>query len=102
MTTFKKTARFLGLAVAVLGLSGCLSGRSIIKVEDHPAQQVTMMQTMDVYTYIPFLLFVPKHQFWECTQASGALSCTRTCGEGTQFACPMGFAGIAGGSSNVR
>ena len=102
MKTLRKTARVLGLALAVAGLSGCLTGRSIVRVEDHPEKQVTKMETMDIYMYFPGIFFVPRHQFWECTQGAGALSCAKTCGEGTPFTCPMAFGGFGSGASNVR
>lgn len=82
------------LAVALTMLSGCLVKRSIVRVEDHPRSNSTIMETVDVYSWFPLMGYRVHHQFWLCTDSSKGLQCDRSCDGASDLTCPA--SGVVG------
>jgi hypothetical protein len=90
----------LALVALASMLSGCLTGRAIARVEDHPEKNITIMETVDTFSYLIYGEMV--HQFWQCEQTGKKLVCSPICGPKTDVQCPNVVWGGQTGSSNVR
>ncbi len=91
----KKILFSMMLAAAVVSGSGCLSHRVIM---GQPAQaadkNVTLVQTMDVYSLAFLFPIRMVHQFWKCGEAPGEMVCNKVCDvKGSDLTCPMTTAG---------
>jgi len=69
-------------AVLVSTASGCIVSRTIVRIEDHPAKNATLLETVDNWSYVSQI-----HQFWQCKEEGAKLLCTKSCGAGTDLAC---------------
>lgn len=69
------------LASAALVSTGCLN-RTIIRIDDHPDKNASIMETIDSVPYI-----MRTHQFWVCKEEPSALVCAKTCDGSNDLAC---------------
>ncbi len=86
----KKLTKIATLSIAALlcaaMLAGCLTDRRIIRIDDHPTKQGTVMETQDSYYFV--FWFQAVHQFWQCTDTGKTVECTPLCGPTTDLECP--------------
>ena len=90
----------LALVMMASMLTGCLAGRSITRIEDHPEKNITIMETVDTFSYVVYDEIV--HQFWQCEQTGKKLVCAPICGPKSDVQCPNLVWGGQSASSNVR
>jgi hypothetical protein len=72
-------------SVAALALAMCGTGcvyRTIIRVEDRPGINASLMETIDEVPWVS-----QTHQFWVCKEDPAAITCDRTCGAPSDLAC---------------
>lgn len=94
-----KTRTWIALAAFVGLLSaGCVK-RTIIAFDDHPTQQITLVEVMKQN-----LVFkTAEHIFYTCADQGSQLVCKRLCGGNTDLECPKSQAGSNGTVyTNVR
>lgn len=88
----RRASLFLTLIFLMTMLSGCLTNRMILRVNDHPTKMGTVIETRDTYTVAYIYPFRQVHQFWQCSDQGKTLKCDRICGTMTTPQCPEGFA----------
>lgn len=98
----RHTMAMAGLAVAASLVAGCLSSRHIVGIQDHADKNVTLIETLDHWTYFPGLSEELIHQFWRCDESDAGLKCEKSCGGDTGLQCPTGTILATGVGSNVR
>jgi hypothetical protein len=104
MSALKKTLFAATMAITALSTSGCLSGRVLRSVAQSRDKNVTLVETYDRYTYIPWMLYVAKHQFWKCSEVPGTMTCQKVCdAKDSDLLCPaMGAFAVAGGDNAIK
>lgn len=87
MTTW--ISRLAGALTVAALLTGCMT-RHMVRIEDHPNQPYTLLESLDHFTYIPGLWEKSVHQFWSCKDGASGLVCDKACGGDTGINCPEG------------
>lgn len=78
---------FVILLMSVV-LSGCLMSRRIVNITDHPAKNITLLETADNHYYLFFTTLT--HQFWQCKTVGESLECSeKLCGGASDLVCPQ-------------
>ena len=90
--SIRRVVPFLAIIFLTSILSGCLTNRRILSVNDHPTKMGTVIETRDSYTIAYIYPFKQVHQFWQCSDKGSTIKCDRICGTNTQLECPVGFA----------
>jgi hypothetical protein len=86
------------IALALAG-SGCLSSRFMTRTLQASDKNVTLVQTMDVYSFAYLFPVRLVHQFWKCGESPGEMQCAKVCDvKGSDLTCPMSVPGM---STNV-
>lgn len=81
------TKKWVGLvSLVLLPLAMGCTTRSILRFEDHPAQNQTFIETLRHSNYI--LTSSVAHEFWLCRDDEAELVCKLTCDGDTDLACP--------------
>lgn len=70
-----------GIAALAVSSSGCVY-RTIIRVEDRPGINASVLETIDE---VP--LVSETHQFWVCKEDPNAIACDKSCGKPSDLAC---------------
>lgn len=98
----KNIVMALSVAMLALGGSGCLSSRVLKTVVQAGDKNVTLVQTMDTYSFIVWPIKI-RHQFWKCSEAPGQISCDKACSaDGVDLTCPDTYvSGSADSSGNA-
>lgn len=96
----RQMSRVLALVSLCSLLAGCLTGRAINRIEDHPEKNITILETTDTFSYLLYGQVV--HQFWQCEQTGAKLVCKPLCGRTADVQCPNIVWGGQTASSNVR
>ena len=96
----RNVSKALMLVALASLLAGCLTGRAINRIEDHPEKNITILETTDTFSYLVYGEVI--HQFWQCEQAADKLVCKPICGPKSDVQCPNIVWSGAGGNTNVR
>ena len=78
MKNFRQLIAGASLAALALGGSGCLSSRVLKSVIQAGDKNVTMVQTVDTFSFIVWPVRV-RQQFWKCSEQPGSITCQKSC-----------------------
>lgn len=88
MKRIRTTTIAFALLAATL-VTGCMT-RHIVRIQDHPTESLTLLESLDHFTYFPGVWEKSVHQFWSCKDGASGLQCDKACGGDSGIDCPEG------------